>query len=88
MAEHVGHHAAHDQHGQQEDRDGEVDNQQALDLFVAAVEAKEAVGEAEEAGNNLCRYLVKINYCVGQKNNRFPRPNLSRNSSNYRVVDG
>ena len=53
MAEHVGHHAAHDQHGQQEDRDGEVDNQQALDLFVAAVESKEAVSEAEEASNNL-----------------------------------
>ena len=53
MAKHVGHHAAHDQHGQQEDRDGEVDNQQALDLFVAAVESKEAVSEAEEASNNL-----------------------------------
>ena len=53
VAEHVGHDAAHHQHGQQQDGDGEVDNQEALDLFVAAVEAKEAVGEAEEAGNDL-----------------------------------
>ena len=53
MTEHVSHDAAHHQHGQQQNRDGEVDNQEALDLFVAAVEAKEAVGEAEKAGNNL-----------------------------------
>ena len=49
----MGHDAAHHQHGQQQDGDGEVDNQEALDLFVTAVEAKEAVGEAEEAGNDL-----------------------------------
>ena len=53
VAEHVGHHAAHHQHRQHQDGDGQVDHQEALDLFVAAVEAKKAVGEAEEAGNNL-----------------------------------
>ena len=65
MSEHVGHDAAHHQHGQQQDGDGEVDNQEALDLFVTAVEAKEAVGEAEEAGNDL--EVFKINYSVGAK---------------------
>ena len=53
MTEHVSHHAPHHQHGEQEQRDGEVDHQQALDLFVGAVESKEAVSEAEEAGDNL-----------------------------------
>lgn len=61
VAEHVGHDAAHHQHGQHQDGDGEVNNQEALDLLVAAVESKDTVCEAEEAGDNLY-YGNKIHY--------------------------